>query len=278
MTAMTRRHRPLAVLLCVAALAGCDYEKNAFQDITGPAPSAGIRFFNFGVNAPGVNFYAGDTRVTAVGTATCSTEPIPEACLTTGMESTSGVAYGGAAAGGLYAGIAPGQYTFSGRIAGTTDKGLAISSLQVAIADGKKYSYYQSGVYNTTTKTVEAFVVEDNIPAFNFDVAYVRFVHAIFNANPMTLYATGTTPALAEAAVGGTVAYKSAGAFVGLTPGVYNLATRYVGSSTTVISRTAVTLSPGRVYTITARGDITVASTSACAAANVTCMDQSINR
>jgi len=48
--------RSIAVLLCAASLAAC--EKNAVQDITGTLPSAKVRFFNFGVGAPGVNFYA----------------------------------------------------------------------------------------------------------------------------------------------------------------------------------------------------------------------------
>ena len=42
------------MLCCAIALAGC--EKNAVQDITGSLPGARIKFFNFGVNAPQVNF------------------------------------------------------------------------------------------------------------------------------------------------------------------------------------------------------------------------------
>ncbi|HLE56573.1 MAG TPA: hypothetical protein VJB15_05765, partial [Rhodothermia bacterium] len=102
------RYGSFAVLLCAAALASCDYEKNAVQDITGALPSARIKFFNFGVNAPGVNFYANDTKMTAIFTAT-------------GTEATTGVVYGAVGAGGLYSGIAPGQYTLSGKIAAATD-------------------------------------------------------------------------------------------------------------------------------------------------------------
>ncbi|MDQ3402490.1 MAG: DUF4397 domain-containing protein, partial [Actinomycetota bacterium] len=72
--------RAFAVLLCAAALAAC--EENAIPDLTGPMPSARIKFFNFGVGAPGVNFYANDTKLTAIASAT-------------GTESTVGVNYGG---------------------------------------------------------------------------------------------------------------------------------------------------------------------------------------
>lgn len=245
-----KRLRTVAVLLCAAAFTACDYEKIAVQDITGPLPSSQIKFFNFGLNAPAVNFYANDTKMTAIFTAL-------------GAESTVGVGYGGAGAGGRYTGIEAGQYTLSGRISAATDKDLAISSLSATIGAGKSYSFYQSGLYNTTTKTVDAFIVEDAFPAeIDWSGAHVRFVNAIYNANPMTLYlvnrATGE-----EVAIGGPVAYKAGSAFVRVPNAVYDLRTRYAGSTTNVISRLNEGLLAGRVYTITARGDITVTSTTA---------------
>lgn len=236
-------HRAFAALLCVAALAAC--EKNAVQDITGPLPSARIKFYNFGVGAPGVNFYANETKMTAIGSAT-------------GQESTVGVNFGGVAAGDRYVAIEPGQYTFSGRIAAAVDKDLPISTVTATIADGKFYSYFQSGIYNPTTKTVDAFLIEDNFPSgIDWSQAHVRFVHAISNAQPMTLYAKNTETGV-EVAIGGEVAYKSGGAFTALPPGTYDLSARYTGSSTNVILRTNVGFAPGRVYTIGARGSITV--------------------
>ncbi len=179
----------------------------------------------------------------------------------TGAESTTGVNYGGAGNGGLYMALPPGQYTFAGKIAAATDKDLAISGVTATLEAGKYYSFYQSGLYNTSTKQVDAFVVEDPFPAqFDWTTAYVRFVNAIYNASPMTLYLTETTTA-AQVTVGGSVAYKAAGAFVAVPNGTYNLATRYAGSSTNVLTRSAVSFVAGRVYTITARGDINTTST-----------------
>lgn len=247
---MTMSINRYAALACVAAvaLAGCD--KNAVQEIAGPASGAYIRFFNFGVNAPSVNFYAGDQKVTATVTAT-------------GTESTTGVNYGGVGNAGSYSALAPAQYNLQGKIAATTDKDLAISSVNTTLELGKAYSFYQSGFYNTTTKTVDAFVIEDAIPpAIDFTVAYVRFVHAISNANPMTLYVRNTATTTTTA-VGGEVAYKSAGAFTAVPPGAYDLSTRYAGSTTNAIARNGVGFAAGRVYTISARGDITVTSTTA---------------
>ena len=258
------RHRSIAALLCGAVLSSCEmFETAAPRDIAGPVPAGAlVRFFNFGVNAPGVNFYADTTKMTAISS-------------TTGAESTTGVAYGAVGASGLYSAIEPGQHTLMGKIAATTDKDLAISTVTTTIEDGKAYSFYQSGFYNTTTKTSDAFVVEDAYPEqYDFSVAHVRFVHAISNANPMTLYATNTTTTT-ETGIGAATSYKGAGAFTAVPAGVYDLNTRYTGVGTNAVSRTAVSFLAGKHYTISARGDITVVSTTAT---NRPFLDNTANR
>jgi len=252
--------RFVAVLLAAATLTSCD--KNAVQDIAGPIANSRVRFFNFGVNAPGVNFYANTSKLTAISS-------------TTGAESTTGVVYGGVGGSGFYSAIAPGAYTFTGKIAAATDKDLAIASVTATVEDGKAYSFYMSGFYNTTAKSVEGFVVlDDYAPAIDYANASVRFVNAISNSSPMVLYAKNTT-SLTETALGAAVAYKGAGAFTTIPGGVYDLNTRLSGSSANVISRTAVSFSAGRVYTISARGDITVVSTTAT---NRPILDNTANR
>jgi hypothetical protein len=260
MTRPMTRFRTVAMLLAVALVASC--EENAVQDITGPMATARVKFFNFGVNAPGVNFYANTTKMTAISSAT-------------GAEATTGTTYGGVGAGGLYSAIAPGQYAFTGKIAATVDKDLTIATVNGTLADAKSYSVFVSGFYNTTSKSAEGFIVEDAYPAnIDWSVAHVRFVHAISNANPMTLYARNTATTT-EVAVGGQVAYKSGGAFISLPAGSYDLSTRYDGASTNAIVRTAVSFGAGRVYTIGARGDITVTSTTAT---NRPFLDNTANR
>lgn len=253
--------RSILLLLLTALLPACD--ENAVLEIAGPPPGgASIKFFNFAPGSPGVNFYMNDTKVTAISSTTCVTLTATNEvqCTTVGGESTAGVNYGSSANGanGWYSDVEPGQYTVSGRIASATDKNLPISSLQASIAAGGNYSYYLSGIYDSAAKTADSFIVEDPIPAIDHSVAYVRFVNAISNANPMTLYATNRETD-AESAVGGAVAYKSAGAFTSVEPGSYDLATRYTGGATNVITRVNVGFNAGRVYTITARGNITSA-------------------
>ena len=68
------RYRNIALLLCAAILPGCG--DSAVQDITGPFPSASIKFFNFGVGAPDVNFYANDTKLTAINSSSGVESPL----------------------------------------------------------------------------------------------------------------------------------------------------------------------------------------------------------
>lgn len=245
-----RTLRFAAAVFAAAVLAGC--EENAVQDITAPVSGAAVKFFHFGVGGPGVYFFHGDTKATAILSAT-------------GVESVTGNTFGNAGNAGLYVVVPNGQRPLSARIAATVDNGLAIATVNATFEEGKRYSFYLAGNYNTVAKTQDAFVVEDPLPAtIDPTQSYVRFVHAIANANPMTLVGTNTSATTpAEAAIGTEVAYRAGNAFVALAPGVYNLVTRYTGSTTNVISRTGVSFNAGRVYTITARGDITVTSTTA---------------
>ena len=245
----------LAALLCSATLASCD--KNAVQQLPVEPPSgAEIKYFNFGLNTPGVNFYAGTVKV---GT---TTDPL-------------GVRYSFAAANGAYTAIDPGQYSFTGIVAAGADKDRTIATVTTTVADGKFYSLYLSGLYNTTAKTVDAFILDDTYSGTIDDsTAYVRFVHAIYNAAPLTLYAANTVTN-DTLAVGAAVPYESAGAFTAIPTGLYNLFARYTDSTTNKVTRTAQSFLGGHFYTIAARGDITITSTTAT---NRPFLDNTANR
>jgi hypothetical protein len=255
-----KNHYAAAVLLCAGALAACGDKVDPIAPVRGPQPTSAVKYFNFAVGAPGVNFYANETKVTAISSAT-------------GTESTTGTTYGNAGAGALYTAIAPGQYTFSGRIAAATDKNLAISSTAQNVVDGKKYSFYQSGVYNSTTKQADSFIVEDNWTVPTDTLAHVRFVNAISNApNPIQLVIKSQATGSTEITIGGATAYKSATEFIAVPGSVYDLYGRYPGSATNVFTRTGVSISGRRVTTITARGDVTSSVT-----ANKPTFDVTIN-
>jgi len=255
--------RSLAILLGVVVMTACDKDAVQISSITAPVTGAKVKFFNFGLNAPQVNFYNSNTKVTAISSST-------------GTESTVGVAYGAVAAGGFYVAIPPGAATFTGRIAAAVDKDVPIASVPATLADGKSYSVYLSGFYNTTTKQVEGFVVEDAVPAtIDYNVALIRFVNASPNATPMQLSVLSST-ATAETAIGAATAYKAGGTFVGVPTGSYTLTVRTAGTTAPAVTRTGVSFIAGRVYTITLRGDMTLPSTGT--ATNRPFLDNTLNR
>lgn len=272
-----RLHKAVTALAALALLAACD--ENAVQDITGPATGARVRFFNFGINAPGVHFYSDDQKLTASSSTSCQSAANPPVtrndslCATTGIESAVGIAYGSSTAGGNYVGVTPGQRTLSARLMAAADARAMVSSVAATIADGKSYSYYQSGFYNTATKKADAFVVEDNFPtAFDWTAAYVRLVNASPNAQPMTMTLTDIATGQ-SITVGSAVAYKGASDFVKVPVAGYNLALR-VGNQLAVTGSN-FGFEAGTVYTISLRGDMTVTSPTA---ANRPILESWINR
>lgn len=257
MPTMLKLHA-LVALTCAVALAGC--EKNAVQDITKPiSGGAFVRFQNYGVNTPGVNFYANEQKVTAISAATCTpppTTPVP-ACTTTGVEATTGVVYGLSANGGNYSMLAPGQYTLSSRIAATVDNGVAVSSASASLVEGRFYTYLVSGIYNTTTKRSDAFVVEDLLPTtFDYTKAYIRFINA--SSNAPTVSATATLQGASEVVIVATgLAYRGATQFVTVAPGLTDLTLTVAGRTVTF---RGINLTGGHVFTLVLRGDVTSTS------------------
>ena len=253
--------------LCAAALGACGlFDTTAVRNIDATLPGARVKFHNFSPSSVGVNFFANDVKVTAISTTLCqgttgvTTDTL---CNTVGREPTTGVVYGGASSGGFYSAIEPGQYTLTSKIAA---RDTVVSTLPATIAANKYYTFFMSGIYNATTKTAEAFMVEDPIPsAIDYTMAHVRLVNAVSNGTTdLTLYATPAGSTIASA-VGTAVAYKGAGTFISLPEGIYDFGARYTGQTTNVtgLSRTALSLIGGQVYTITARGNTATATTMA---------------
>ena len=254
--------RYLAILACAATLVACS--KDAVQIISAPATGASVKFYNFSMGAPGVNFFANDVQLTALRSDS-------------GATTKSGTTYGTLAGGGLYSAVPAGQVALTGRIGTVTDAGVTIATVPAPLADGKFYSLFLSGPYNTTTKSADAFIIEDAMPAFDYANANVRFVNAIANApNPMVLWAKSTT-VKDSVVIGGTagIGYKGATPFVPIRGDAYDLTVRYPGSNTAVVTLAAQTFSVGRVYTISSRGDITITSTTA---ANRPILNNTANR
>lgn len=255
------RHTSFAVLLGAALLASCSiFDVTAVENRNAELASARIKFSNFSVGSVGVNFFANTTKMTGISTTNCASslgllptvDSLKTKCLATGIEATTGTAYAAAAANGLYVAIAPGNFTLTAKKAATDT---TISTVTQTIAAGKYYSYFMSGLYNATTLTAEAFVVEDAIPAaFDYTKALVRFVNAIPNGTgDITLTVTNTSTTTATD-VGAATAYKAGSAFIAVAEGAYTAQGKYGATNVTGLSRTSFNLIGGHAYTLTARG------------------------
>jgi hypothetical protein len=256
---MKRKYFGLTAMLLLTLMFSC--KKDRLQVIDEPldlSPVAQVKYYNFAVSGPAVNFFANNTKVGALSSAT-------------GSESTTGVTYGSVVPSSSYSIITPGTYTFKSQLSGTNaDPNRVISSVQATVEAGKAYTLFTAGTYNATAKTTEAFVLEDKIPAVDYTTAYVRFVNTTPNGTgAQNLYAkntvTGAEVPIAVSTNG--IAYKGASEFVKVPIGIYELITRYAATPTTnLIIRNGTTNGTvafvgGRVYTIASRGDITLSQT-----------------
>ncbi|RYY26210.1 MAG: DUF4397 domain-containing protein [Sphingobacteriaceae bacterium] len=226
-------------------------KKDAVQVIDVPVQSgAQIRFFNFGMNSPSVNFYANDIKVSATSS-------------TTGAESTTGVTYGNTfPSGSIYTLLPAGNYTLKGQLPSTVamDANLSIANVTANLENNKYYSFYTCGFYNAIAKTSDAFVIEDKLPAVDTSAAYIRFVNVVPNAPSTISLSLRNTTTLVETPVATAIAYKSASDFIKAPQAVYDLIIRYQISATSpaTISFSSISLLKNRVYTFSTRGDINI--------------------
>ncbi len=241
------------VVLVPLLLNSCKDE--AVLDINEPIAGARIRLYNFSINAPSVNFYANDTKISA-------------ALSQTGTESINGVSFGGTYPANQYA-LAPGgeniiRATTSSTIT-TTTPNLTIASVVHKLELDKYYSVFISGIYNTTDKKSDAFVVEDNFPiALDTARAFIRIVNPCPNTTlklvlTKTTVVTGQPPIIEDLQVATGVAYKGASQFFGFKPGAYSITVTDEATGKTAI-RAATSFLKERVYTLALRGNILTGS------------------
>lgn len=244
-------------------------EKDGVQEIETMPTDAGaqIKFFNFGVNAPSMNFYANDQKITATLSAT-------------GAEAAAGVNYGSVFPATNYVLLTPGAYTLKGIVSSTAavNPNVQVIGFDATVEQGKFYSFYTSGLFDPAAKTIDGFVLEDILPAASATGAQVRFVNTIANASSGFDLVAKNTTTMAETVVATNVGYKTGSSFMELPFGVYELFARYPGNPANIISRngtSVVSLIAGRSYTISARGDMTVTG---AAAVNRPFLDNTSNR
>jgi hypothetical protein len=224
-------------------------EENAIIEQTEYVTSgANIRFSVAAQDAPMVNFYLNDQKVTAKSPVNGREVGLVwSSALTSAMHPSS---YG-------YVNVPAGNYTLAAidttTVPGTTNlKMNKVLSTSVQLEDKKNYTSYlvgQAGNY-------EVLTVKDDIPPYDFSKSYIRFVNVMAGApGKFTIKAKGTDPVTDTVVVASMVPYKGESGYVSITPGTYNIAVFLEGKSAAYTTWTAGVILPGRTYTFFTRGN-----------------------
>lgn len=235
-------------MLCVIALTSC--EKNAVPEISRPPQGPQIKFYNFGLNAPAVNFYVGNQKVSGVSS-------------TTGVEAAGGTVFGGVYPTTGYSAVpAGGELTARTSPTALTNPGVTIATASgSSLEDGKQYSFYVAGAFDAGTLKADAFILQDEMPGNDTSSAFVRFVNAgVAAAGPLTVTLKNqTNPDQPVITLTSNLAFKSATEFTRVPRSLYEVSVKDNTSGFTFV-RTGVTFSADRVYTLSMRGNVNIAT------------------
>ncbi|WEK19514.1 MAG: hypothetical protein P0Y49_22330 [Candidatus Pedobacter colombiensis] len=239
-------------MLIVFPLLMISCKDKAVLDINEPIVGARVKLYNFGINAPTVNFYSNDTKISAVLSAT-------------GVESINGISFGNVYPSIGYALSPEGQRLFQAITPSTittTAPNMTIATVSSQLINDRFYSVFVSGIYNTTDKKADLFVVEDNYPE-GLDTArtYIRLVNPGSNTSTLkavltrTTTVTGQPPVVEDFTLASGVPYRGASPFMAFKPGAYSITVTDEASGK-VVTRTATSFLRERVYTLALRGNL----------------------
>lgn len=244
--------------LLMATLLSCGDKDIVISEYTrAPGDEAQVRFYNFGINAPSVNFYANDVKVTAAQSLT-------------GEMAATGVSFGGTYPSLGYVEVPTGQGVIVKSKTPTTlviptnnvnkyEKDKEVSNLTVSTLESRKqYSVFIAGYFNKDTHTAESFVISDDLPPSDTSKVFIRVVNSgVAEAGTLSIKAERMkgTEVLSEQVIDAALPFKKATPFVALPYGSYRLT--IVSSVTpTVLWQRTLTLNADRVHTIAVRGDL----------------------
>lgn len=262
----------ISACLFAIALAGCD--KNVIQQVGDTATGVQLKFFHAAPGAPGLDAYVNGVQVTPTQSVSVTDNLLPAAI-------TTGYVYTGVFPGSNYMVATPGNTAIKVVAstpvpalisAQTLAPGAVVTNVTQATANGDAYSVITSGLAGSATTPLTSFVVKDVFPAAAAGMAYVRLAHMIPNGGAVDI--TGTYTPTGGASTSATpitnVAYGAVSAFVGvpvnpLSTTSYTFQAYLTGTTTKLGATTAISLTPGRYYTLVLKGlavDYAVPSTS----------------
>lgn len=239
------------LILCAVSFLFTACDENAIPEITEPVAEGAtfVKFFLNAEDAPEVNFYFDDQKVSAVPSST--------------SDEVQGNKYGSVFPSNAYALIK----AITVDIYAKDLEGNVIATKNYNFAADKHYSAYLLG----TPDSYEIFVLEDDLPMADNVKIHWRFVNTMTNipfavdafAIKAAVPATDDAPAqpVIVVTLGNALAFKQAGQYMELEPGKYTFkafesGTDYTVETSKAYIQNAVTLgSKGRVYSTQIRGN-----------------------
>lgn len=240
------------ILACASFLTACEkgelvetteYEKIAIGD----AKYSYVKFLNVTPGSPVSNYYLNGIKISA-------------ALSSSGVEN-AGYTYNGIFPGLGYATVIPGSQKLTAKIipSATLDANLEVLNTTVNPAAGKYYTYFTSGQYSTTNKTLGTILaVEDVRPALDTSSVFIRFIN-LGVAAPNVDVVKGETP-MGEKVITNIATGTASGWIKIPSPGLGPTAINkfwFVNAGTVTPFVTAVynsTLTKGAAYTLYLRG------------------------
>jgi hypothetical protein len=137
--------------------------------------------------------------------------------------------------------VPAGNRNFKINVSGTST---TVINATLPIAADANYSVF---AVDSVSK-ISALVLTDDLTAPASGKAHVRFVHLSPNAPAVDVAVTGGPVLFANES------FKQFSAFTPVAAGTYDLEVRPAGSSTVVLALPGITLQPGRIYTVFAKG------------------------
>jgi hypothetical protein len=205
---------PLAAIAVLAAFSVTGCGDDDSSNPVAPTPQARVMAVHASPDAPAVDL------------------------LVDGAVAGSGLAYPNSTG---YLTVAAGTRNVKVNVAGSTT---TVINADLPVSAGGNYTVFANG----PVASIGALVVADDLTAPASGKAHVRFVHLSPDA-----------PAVDVAVTGGPVLFagREFRQFTPFTPvdaGTYDLEVRPAGSGTVVLALPDVTLQPGKIYTVFARG------------------------
>ncbi len=254
----------LYITTCLLALSITSCKKTILKQVSNPATGVQIKFIHAAPGVPALDAFVNNIQITPTVNASVTDNSAPTSIVT-------GYSYAGVFPGSNYAVVSSGNTAI--KIAASTPvpalvskqtvtPGTAVGTLTQTTTDGSAYSVFTMGLPGSATNELTTIIIQDKFSTTVSGKAYIRLAYLIPNGAAIDLQGT-YTPTGGLATTSTVISNTSYGNITDFMPVTVNaLSTTsytfqmYLTGTTTKLGTVsaAISLTPGRFYTIIGRG------------------------